>query len=44
MATYMINGCLVMFLDWKTPFELYYKKPDFSYLKVFGCPCYATPT
>lgn len=45
MAAYISKRFASSILDWKTPFELLYnKKPDFVYIKVFGCLCYTTNT
>ncbi|XP_074365665.1 uncharacterized protein LOC141706743 [Apium graveolens] len=42
-AAHIINLLPVKLLQYKTPFELLYKKlPDYDHLKVFGCLCYAT--
>ena len=40
-ATYLINRISTPTLNYKTPFEaLYYKKPSYSQIKIFGCECY----
>ena len=45
MATFIINRLPTKLLDWKTPFELLYKKkPNYEVFKTFGCLCYATNT
>ncbi|KAK4385937.1 Retrovirus-related Pol polyprotein from transposon RE1 [Sesamum angolense] len=45
VATHLINKLPSANLNWKTPFELLYRyPPSYTYLKTFGCLCYATNT
>ncbi|KAK4411317.1 Retrovirus-related Pol polyprotein from transposon RE2 [Sesamum angolense] len=42
-ATYLINRLPTPLLNWKSPFEILYKKPpSYAQLKVFGCLCFAS--
>ncbi|KAL2243648.1 UNVERIFIED_CONTAM: Retrovirus-related Pol polyprotein from transposon RE1 [Sesamum indicum] len=42
-ATYIINWLPTQTLNWKTPYELLYKKvPNYNNIKVFGCMCFAS--
>ena len=42
-ATHIVNLLPAKALNYKSPFELLYKKaPDYMSLKAFGCLCYAT--
>lgn len=44
VAVYLTNRSPIIALDNKTPFESpwFWKKPDLSNLRVFGCSAYAT--
>lgn len=43
MATHIVNRLPSPILNWKTPYEMLYKKElDYTSLKVFGCLGYAT--
>ena len=45
METHIINMLPSSLLDWKTPYELLYRKPPYyNHLKTFGCLCFATNT
>ena len=40
-ATYLINRLPSKVIGNSTPLErLYHQKPDYHYLKIFGCACY----
>ncbi|KAL0299191.1 UNVERIFIED_CONTAM: Retrovirus-related Pol polyprotein from transposon RE1 [Sesamum radiatum] len=44
-ATYLINRLPTQLLNWKSPYEVLYKKPpSYSNFKVFGCLCFASNT
>ena len=41
LAVYVYNRTPLIRTDYKTPFELWYRKqPDISHLRVFGCLAY----
>lgn len=42
MAIYLINRCLLVSLNFKTPEEMWFSKPfKYNHLSVFGCVAYA---
>jgi histone deacetylase 1/2 len=39
-ATYLINRLPSSSIDFRTPYALLHKNPDYHFLKVFGCSCF----